>query len=264
MHICNELFICAIVVIVFTMTNTAATVIREARRTCGMTATQAAKLAGVSPSTVTRIERGDIDPTVSVFENILAACGWRYDGLLQPFVDMEAIRAARRILEPQVGIAPTVGSETYAARWGIAGIKDAEDVAFTASRQALLSERDGAVRFGFVDWRQVARCLRVSGHKWALTGGYAALGYTNVATVDWAVFYVDDVKEVSQLTQLPPVSQARTWTTLIPFDDVTAAGVQTLEDGLCLASFWQIVIDCFAGSGRMPAQAEAMVAMARV
>lgn len=241
------------------MPTTAATLVSQARRTSSLTATQVARLAGVAPSTVTRIERGDIDPSFSAFEKILAACGWRYDGFLQPYMDMDAVRAARRIFEPEAGISTTVGSETYAARWGLAGISDAEDVAFAASRQALLSERPGALRFGFVDWREAARSLRDSGRKWALTGGYAARGYTKIATVDWAVFYVDDVEEASAVAGLPPVSEGRTWTTLIPFDDVTAAGVQTLEDGLCLASFWQIVIDCFAGNGRMPAQAEAML-----
>jgi transcriptional regulator with XRE-family HTH domain len=238
----------------------AASLLSQARRTSSITATQAARLAGVAPSTVTRIERGDIDPSVSTLERILAACGWRYDGFLQPHVDLDAVRAARRIFEPEAGISGTVGSETYAARWGLANVTDAEDVAFSASRQALLSERPGAERFGFMEWRKVARSLRDSGNKWALTGGYAANAYTKVATSDWAVFYVDDVEEAASVAGLPPVRSGRTWTTLIPFDDVTAAGVQILESGLCLASFWQIVIDCFAGNGRMPAQAEAMLA----
>lgn len=232
-----------------------------ARRMSSLSTREAAILAGVAPSTVTRIESGEMDPTVGTLEKILAACGWRYDPTLQPYMDMDAVRAARRILEPKVEISATVGSEAYADRWQLAGIAAAEDVALAAGRQAQLSERKGAVRFGFSDWRAVARSLRDSGRTWALTGACAALAYTKVASVDWAVFYVDDVVAAASEMELPPADGGRTWTTLIPFDEVTAVGVQTLDAGVRLAGFWQIVIDCFAGNGRMPAQAESMVGM---
>lgn len=245
----------------------AGTLVSKARRMSGLSAKQAAILAGVASSTVTRIERGDIDPTFSTLTSVLAACGWRYGDQLEPYTDPDALRAARRIFEPEIGLRATVGSETYARRWGEAGIiggaagpaGEAKEIAVAGSRQAVLSERPGATRFGFKDWTAVARSLRASGQDWVLTGGYAALCYTKVASVDWAVFYVSDVDAAAAAANLPPVKDGRTWTTLIPFDEVTAAGTQTLDGGLRLASFWQVVIDCFAGNGRMPAQAEAMI-----
>ncbi|MHB8296307.1 MAG: helix-turn-helix domain-containing protein [Acidimicrobiales bacterium] len=244
----------------------AGALVSRARRMSNLSASQAARLAGVSTSTVTRVERGEMDPTFSVLERILGACGWRYGERLEPYVDIDALRAARRILDPDLGIPATVGSELYAKRWEEAGIvgttgaaNEATEIAYAASRQTVLSERPGAERFGFKDWRTVARLLEDAGQRWALTGGYAALRYTKVASADWVVFYVDEVGEASAVAGLPPVSGGRSWMTFIPFDEVTAAGTQTLPGGLRLASFWQIVIDCFAGNGRMPAQAEAMI-----
>lgn len=235
----------------------------------GLTVRQAAVLAGVAPSTVSRIERGLLDPSVGTFEAVLAACGFRWQTAFAPNVDLDALRAARRILDPEMGIAATGGSERYARRWEEAGLLRAptpaerdSEVAFRAAQQARLSARPGARRFAPLPWERVARALRRSGQRWALTGGYAAACYTDVASVDWAVFYVDDVDAAAAAASLEP-SATGPRVTLIPFDDVTSAGVGEVEGGLRLASFWQIVIDCFAGNGRMPDQAEDMAVQPR-
>lgn len=230
----------------------------------GLTVRQAAVLAGVAPSTVSRIERGLLDPSVSVFESVLAACGFRWQTAFAPNVDLDALRAARRILDPEMGIAATDGSERYARRWEEAGLlqalapaERASEVAFRAAQQARLSARPGARRFAPLPSERVAGALARSGQGWALTGGYAAACYTDVASVDWAVFYVEDVNAAAATASLEPAG-AGPRVTLIPFDEVTSAGVTEVEGGLRLASFWQIIVDCFAGNGRMPDQAEDM------
>lgn len=225
-------------------------------------------IAAVPPSTVTRIEKGQIDPSLSTLDAILAACGYRYGDNLRPFVDMDAVRAARSVLEPDLGIAPTVGSETYLERWKAAGIvtgsvspEEAERIVRAASRLASLADRPGARRYGYADWRGVAAAMRSLGRRWALTGGVAALAYTRIASVDSCAFYVDDVDAAAEAAGLEGAGE-RTWITLIPFDDLTVTGLVEPRDGLVLADFWQIVIDCLAGRGRMPDQGESMLAKA--
>ncbi len=248
---------------------TAATLVSKARRLSGLSASQVAELSGVAPSTVTRIEKGQVDPSFSTFETILAACGYRYGDNLRPFVDMDAVRAARRIVDPELDLAPTVGSETYVQRWKAAGIATDTDsaaewerVLVAASRQASLSDRPGAKRYGYADWKKVARALRDSDLTWCLTGGRAALAFTKIASVDSSAFYVDDVNAAAEAAGLEEAGDERAWITLIPLDDVTRAGITPEDGGVVLADFWQVAIDCLAGSGRMPAQGEAMLASA--
>lgn len=246
-----------------------ASLIVDARVLSGLSARQVAILAGIAPSTVTRIEKGQIDPSVSIFERILAACGFRYGKDLDANIDLDAVRAARRMLEPELNIAATNGSENYVRLWKAAGLisgldiaNEAGEIAFRASQQARLSRRQGSRRFAYQDWKQIAKSLSSNNHNWALTGGYAATFYTSVASVDWAVFYVDDVTSAAVLADLVSANVGPR-VTLIPFDELTSAGVQSCDNGINLASYWQIVIDCFAGNGRMPAQAEAMIEKVR-
>lgn len=240
------------------------TVLRKARLLAGLSARQAALLAGVAPSTVTRIEKGLVDPSVSTLEALLAACGYRCDAALVPNIDPDAWRAARRLLEPELGVTATEGSERWAYRWEMAGLLSAVDasgwareVCFRASQQACLALRPGSSRFRYANWRSVAASLEGAGQAWALTGGYAAGLYVSVASANWPVFYVDDVVAAARAANLTPAEDGA-GITLVPFDDVTAVGTQ-LEGGVRLASFWQVVIDCFAGADRMPDQAEAMI-----
>lgn len=238
------------------------------RLIAGLSRRQAAILADVSPSTVTRIENGTLTPSVDVFERLLAVCGVAYGQCPMPYVDLEALRAARRLLSPDAGINPTEESDSWERKWAKAGLLSApsqallaKEVAFRGAQQCCLSARPGAQRYEWRDWRNVAEALEASGGLWALSGGYGALYWTGVASVDWAVFYVEDVGIAAELAGLRPSSDPLIGPriTLIPFDDVTRTGVSTAYDGLRLADFWQVVIDCFAGNGRMPDQAEAMI-----
>lgn len=243
----------------------AATTLKTSRTMSGLSRRQVAVLAGVAPSTVSRIEQRQMDPTVGTLDRLLAACGYRLTDGVEPRVDPDAIRAARRTLEPGLGIPATDGSESYLRRWEDAGLltarspeERANELCVRTAQQANLSRRPGARRFAWADWRETARRLGTAGQGWALTGGFAADCYTPIAYVDWPVFYVDDPETAAAVAGLDPVGLGPA-TTFIPFDEVTAAGIQTVEGGLRLAGFWQIVIDCYAGKGRMPSQAESMV-----
>ena len=243
----------------------AARLVADARILSGLSRRQTAAMAGVSASTVGRIESGQLDPTVSMLDRILAACGWRYGERLVVDVDLDAVRASRRLLEPELDIPATSGSDSFVRRWEQAGILKAraqQDGAFRlcvlAAQHASLSARPGARKFAAQDWTKVASELAALGEPWALTGAFAALAYTKVAMAVRATFYVEDVQRAARAAGLE-TSSAGPFVTLIPFDDVTLAGVQELESGVRLASFWQVAIDCFAGNGRMPDQAAAMV-----
>lgn len=52
-----------------------ATLVRVARQRAKMSARDLAAASGVAPSTVTRIERGEMNPTVAVLERLLEASG---------------------------------------------------------------------------------------------------------------------------------------------------------------------------------------------
>lgn len=240
----------------------------RARCLAGLSTRQVGALADLAPSTVARVEQAKVDPSVSTLDAILDACGYRLEVRLEPVVDLDAVRAARRILEPSLDLAETERSALLESRWLAAGLLSgapktvAERVAGTAGLRARLFGRPGAIRFRAGDWRKVLRALEAAEVGWALTGGRAAASYTGVATTDWTAVYVEDVEaaiEAADLEPLPDDTGGANFA-LIPFDDVTVAGVQIFDGGARLAAFWQVVIDCFAGNGRMPDQAEAMIA----
>lgn len=243
----------------------AARLVARARAFSGLSQRQTATVAGVSTSTVSRIERGELDPTLSTFERVLAACGFRYGDGLRSNVDMDAVRAARRALEPELGIPATIGSDEWLRRWGAAGLlstrteeERAQELCTRAAQQADLGERRGIRLFVDRGWKAIARDLEAAGEPWALTGAFAALAYTKVAVAVRTDCYVADVERAARAARLE-VGSSGPYVALIPFDELTATGVQRLDTGVRLASFWQIVIDCLAGNDRMPDQAEDMV-----
>lgn len=57
---------------------------REARRRAGLSQREVATRAAVSPSTVARIERGRIEPTLELLLRIVGACGLELRMRLEP------------------------------------------------------------------------------------------------------------------------------------------------------------------------------------
>ncbi|WP_187995488.1 helix-turn-helix domain-containing protein [Schaalia sp. JY-X159] len=78
----------------------AATIIRRVRALAGITRKELAQLAEVSPSTISRIERAELDPTWGMLSRILEATGYRISGnSLVSAGDPSAIAAARSVLQ---------------------------------------------------------------------------------------------------------------------------------------------------------------------
>lgn len=78
----------------------AARIVRAIRGELWIQRAQLARLADVSPSTIGRIEKGELDPSCGVLSRILDASGFQIDGEgVRPTGDTSAFIAARRVLD---------------------------------------------------------------------------------------------------------------------------------------------------------------------
>lgn len=78
----------------------ASTIIRRVRALAGITRKELAQLAEVSPSAISRIKRGELDPTWRTLSRILDATGYQISGdSLVSAGDPSAIAAARAVLQ---------------------------------------------------------------------------------------------------------------------------------------------------------------------
>ena len=86
----------------------AAAVVKKIRSEGGTTRKELARLADVSPSTIGRIERGEMDPTWGTMQKILTSTGYQINGKsVVASGDTAAIRAASAIFEPMFKTAMT-------------------------------------------------------------------------------------------------------------------------------------------------------------
>jgi predicted nucleotidyltransferase/DNA-binding XRE family transcriptional regulator len=84
----------------------AATLVRSARERAELSARDLAARSGVSTSTVTRIERGELNPTVAMLERLVEASGNELVVMVEPrrcAPTMEALRARRDEVLEAVG-----------------------------------------------------------------------------------------------------------------------------------------------------------------
>ncbi len=103
----------------------AAAIVKRMRALSGITRRDLAALSGVSPSTVGRIEQGELDPTWGTLSRILEAAGYRISGdTVVSAGDATAIIAARPVLESRNAASATaalrslpVGVAESADRW---------------------------------------------------------------------------------------------------------------------------------------------------
>ncbi len=87
----------------------AATMVKRVRAFSGVTRKELAELAGLSPSTIGRIEQGALDPTWGTLSRILESTGYRINGdTVVSAGDQTAITAARPVLESLLASAATV------------------------------------------------------------------------------------------------------------------------------------------------------------
>lgn len=94
----------------------AATIVKRVRALGGATRKELAELAGLSPSTIGRIEQGALDPTWGTLSRILEATGYRINGdTVVSAGDETAITAARTALESLLAPATAAMAEALAA-----------------------------------------------------------------------------------------------------------------------------------------------------
>ena len=240
------------------------TLLRQAREDAGLNRAELARLAGVAPSTVNRIEAGEIDPTVGTLERVLAAAGSSLRACLGPISDPVAVAAARSLIDEDTPIPPVAGSEIWTQRWADAGYllggrpRNWPQLARRAARCSTLAARPGAKHYTRgSSWWATAKALSDAGIGWAATGGRAAEALGADGPSPWPVFYVADVDEAAEAARMRPTSQF-VRTTLIPFDNASRSGVHEDRDG-CWVDPLQVLIDCLSGTQHTRSQAEQLI-----
>lgn len=186
----------------------------------------AARLYGISPSTVGRIEKGELDPTWGTLSRILEASGFQICGeRITPTGDATASVAARLVLD-QVLSHPVGGPPDFAAmtsqsgpeelqvwwdRWRRAGwLSDTSsnlDIGTVVRIGALISRRGRrAVPHLFVDhkrrWRELALRIDEAGFDYAVSDTAAALESPGVGLMEVPRIYVADPALVASVLNL--------------------------------------------------------------
>jgi len=238
------------------------------RRVNGLSARQLAALVDVAPTTVTRIEAGQVSPSFDLAQEILTVLGEpiRFTGV----ADKAAIAAARLALDPAVGIAVSPDVQAWWQRWARLGLvapsgravpSKEPDLLFRAGHAARLTRRVGAADFGSgPSARDIAEALGDAGIEYAVTGDAGANLYRSSAGEAWPVLYVEDIARAATargLTRKEPGSFGMR-VTLIPFDGVSELG-RTEIDGVTVAARDQVIIDAYGGIDRMAEQADILL-----
>ena len=241
--------------------------IEKSRSQAGLTKAELARLAGVSASTVGRVEAGKMIPTVEMFDKLLAAAGARQPVTVEQLSDPAAISAVRALLDPATDLAKNVRVSTWLDRFRLLGWAAgdeptiaARELAERAAQFARLVRRPG-IRFFARDerrWVEYADALNRSGVKWAATGVQAAnrLGVTGDTV--WPVFYVSELESASDYLQLNEFRAPGLQVSLIPFDGMSEVGSYEDDLGLWWAAPLQVLMDCYSGNGRMPDVADSL------
>jgi len=236
------------------------------RQVNGLSVRDLAGLAGVSPSTISRIEARKMDPSFDLATTILQVMGMEIGAV--EATDVEALRAARFALGQDVDL--TSGAREWIARWsririigpdGRAAVGREVDVAFRAARLARLADRPGGADFAPAGLAvDLAQALGRAGAPYALTGDAAADLLGAHATQAWPVLYVEDIQQAQEVLGLVPLAGGARGRriTLVPFDGLSELGARTV-DGTIVATTAQVAIDCYSGPGRMPDQADLLL-----
>jgi transcriptional regulator with XRE-family HTH domain len=93
--------------------------IREARRSAGLTQEQLAERAGVAQSVIARLERGGGNPTIATLERVLHAAGHRLE---LNAVEQGLVTVDESLLRQQLELSPTerlrtLSSLSSTSRW---------------------------------------------------------------------------------------------------------------------------------------------------
>jgi transcriptional regulator with XRE-family HTH domain len=238
--------------------------VRVARNRVGLTRSELAQLAGVSASTVGRIESGAMSPTIDMLDRLLQAASAQRSAELDYMSDPAAIFTARALLDPDQDI---TASQEWIERFRLLRLIDADsnvdspaELARRSSRFAPLESRPGIRQLerANTSWQQIASSLRSSGTDWCATGVMAANQLGVLGDEMWPVFYVFDIDIATSALDLNEFTAPGRPVALIPYDGMSEVGAWVDPDGYQWAAPLQVLMDCFAGSMRMPQVAEAL------
>jgi transcriptional regulator with XRE-family HTH domain len=254
----------------------AAAIVKRVRALSGVTRKELAELAGLSPSTVGRIEQGVLDPTWGTLSRILEATGHRiYGDTVVSAGDQTAITAARPVLESLLAPAsapasaakaqPAAGSvvSQWLGRWtragwlsDLAGADAAVNVAIAAGNASKVARRNVVRRSVAVPdgWRALVSQLEEEGILYAVSGLIAARPDRATAAAANPMIYVDDPSSAVTMLDLEETVPGRGVLLISPGDDVLTR--TEADGGIRFVSRAQGVLDAFAGSGREPDKAE--------
>jgi DNA-binding MarR family transcriptional regulator len=93
----------------------------------------------------------------------------------------------------------------------------------------------------------------------AVTGSFAAVKLVAVAAPALLAVYCEQVAAVAEALELLPADQGANVVLLQPFDPVVFERVTDGEDGVPVVSPSQVAVDCLTGTGRMPAEGQALL-----
>jgi transcriptional regulator with XRE-family HTH domain len=239
-------------------------IVLQMRNLSGLSRNELAACAGVARTTVARIERGEVSPTLDTLDRLAAAAGMVLSADVRSACDMSAIAAARQVLSADIGLESDERSSVWLRRWTAAGIVPAlspGSIAWLcelAGRSCRIVDRPGARWFDAVRWDELANRFVDNDLTFAMSGSAAANRIVFTGTVPWALAYVDSIDEAANTLGLVEKSLAEPGLkmALLPFDAVSSVGVEHDDRRFGWVDRWQVVIDCFGGNSRMPDQAE--------
>lgn len=105
----------------------AALLVRSARERAHMSARDLAAASGVSASTVTRIERGEVNPTVVMLDRLLEASGNHLDMVVSPHSHRPTLAELRSHRNTIVGIVESFGASNVRVFGSVARGETHED-----------------------------------------------------------------------------------------------------------------------------------------
>lgn len=242
--------------------------IRNVRSLNGLTRTELAKIANISPSTISRIERGELDPSWSSMMSIMQSVGYSIGDRIRSYGDVTAVEAARRAIERDIEPHDSSPVASWLDRWLRAGLVDRRGViagkigqiALLAGNAAAVSARPGVRNFAYTTgWQKTARDLNSNGITFATSGIDAASGGMSTEGSDWPLIYVEDPASAATAVGLLSAQEGQRRLTLLPFDSNSARGMWRDAAGLSWVNPVQGLIDAYAMPGRSADRADAVV-----
>ena len=257
----------------------AAAVVKKIRSEGGTTRKELARLADVSPSTIGRIERGEMDPTWGTMQKILTSTGYQINGRsVVSSGDTSAIRAASAVFEPMfrrtfpstVENAMTSWIDSWKStnkqwsdRWKRTGwlvaeakVDDLVAIAVSAGNAGKIARRAGAripveVEGG---WRSLIDRLKENDIDYAVSGIVATRPDRSDQTAGAPFVYVNDPQSIVDDLGLERARPGQG--VLLLKADAGELEQAEIEGGIQFVPRSRALLDAFSGPGREPDKAE--------